>query len=141
MKSTIVYFDSITESKYGFLRGLIAFIGLIIFIIFLYLFDTFILNNKHNLSPKNITKIIIFSIIFSLLICSAIGVFITKNIYGAWLYGTLIGFVVGFSIFSVYSIISKPSIKLFIVAILFTFISGIICLITNLISQHNDWIK
>jgi uncharacterized membrane protein len=95
MKTELIFFDSIENSMKGTVRGLIAFISLIIFD-----FIWFSLSSKT--VYKSITKKpinIYATILVYLVICSAIGVQLPKTYSEALVYGLLVGFVI-YSVFN-----------------------------------------
>ena len=104
MKTELIFFDSIENSKKGTERCLIAFLSLAIFDLIWF-----------SLSSKNVYKTvkkkpnIYCSILTYLILCSAIGVQLPKNYKEALVYGLLVGFVV-YSIFNLtsYSIFNWP---------------------------------
>lgn len=95
MKTTLIFFDTLENSKEGTMRGLIAFISLIIF-------DFIWFSVSKNKIYKSITKkpINIFASIFVyFILCSAIAVQLPKTYTESLVYGLLVGFVV-YSVFN-----------------------------------------
>ena len=87
MKTKLIFFDNIEESKKGTLRGLVAITVLIILdLIWFKIMDY---------SPIITKKFNYISAIFTyILLCSAIGVQQPNSIEEAVVYGALIGFVI-----------------------------------------------
>ena len=86
VKSTIVYFGSLAESKKGLQRTLIAF-----FVMWICLFFMF-------KSRSSISKVAVASAATALVLVSAIGVQLPRSLKEAALYGALVGLVVSVSI-------------------------------------------
>ena len=87
MKTQLIFFDNIEESKKGTLRGLVAIAVLIILdLIWFQVMDY---------SPIITKKFNYFSAIFTyILLCSAIGVQQPNSVEEAMVYGALLGFVI-----------------------------------------------
>jgi uncharacterized membrane protein len=87
MKTQLIFFDNIEESKKGTLRGLVAITVLIILdLIWFKVMDY---------SPIITKKFNYFSAIFTyILLCSAIGVQQPNSVEEAIVYGALLGFVI-----------------------------------------------
>lgn len=88
MKTQLIYFDSFENSMKGTIRGLIAFITLII--IDLIRFSLMKITNKNNNVPTNIYSMILVYLI----LCSAIGVQLPSKYSEALVFGCLVGLVV-----------------------------------------------
>ena len=87
MKTQLIFFDSIAESKKGTLRGLIVIISLIIF-------DLLFFSFTKNYYPVT-KKINYFStFLVFLILCSALAVQQPNNYNEALVYSLLVGFVV-----------------------------------------------
>tara|TARA_B100001093_G_C26765959_1_gene987911 strand:- start:838 stop:1236 length:399 start_codon:yes stop_codon:yes gene_type:complete len=104
MKTELIFFDSIENSKKGTKRGLIAFISLIIFDFIWFSFSSKNIYKSIEKKPNIYCSILIY-----LILCSAIAVQLPKNYKEALVYGLLVGFVV-YSIFNLtsYSIFNWP---------------------------------
>lgn len=101
MKTELIFFDSFENSKKGTVRGLVAFISLII--IDLIWFSISKNNIYNNVSLKHsITRTLINSSLVYLVLCSAIGVQLPKSYNEALVYGMLVGFVT-YSVFNLTS--------------------------------------
>ena len=101
MKTKLIFFDSINESKKGTMRGLIVIISLIFFDLLF-----FKITNKYNPITKKLNYFRTFLVY--LILCSAIAVQQPNNYSEAFVYSLLIGFVI-------YSIILLKEWKLSIV--------------------------
>ena len=101
MKTELIFFDSFQNSKKGTVRGLVAFISLIIFDLIWFSISK---NNIYsNVSLKHsITRTLINSSLVYLVLCSAIGVQLPKSYNEALVYGMLVGFVT-YSVFNLTS--------------------------------------
>lgn len=101
MKTELIFFDSFENSKKGTVRGLVAFISLIIFDLIWFSISK---NNIYsNVSLKHsITRTLINSSLVYLVLCSAIGVQLPKSYNEALVYGMLVGFVT-YSVFNLTS--------------------------------------
>tara|TARA_Y100000389_G_C17122685_1_gene346225 strand:- start:123 stop:527 length:405 start_codon:yes stop_codon:yes gene_type:complete len=89
MKTTLIYFDTIENSKKGTLRGLVAIITLILCdLIWFQILDY----KKEGGVTKKFNYISAF--LAWLLICSAIGVQLPSTYKEAVVYGILVGFVI-----------------------------------------------
>lgn len=101
MKTELIFFDSFENSKKGTVRGLVAFISLIIFDLIWFSISK---NNIYsNVSLKHsLTRTLINSSLVYLVLCSAIGVQLPKNYNEALVYGMLVGFVT-YSVFNLTS--------------------------------------
>tara|TARA_Y100000590_G_C15495938_1_gene929646 strand:+ start:303 stop:698 length:396 start_codon:yes stop_codon:yes gene_type:complete len=89
MKTTLVYFDTLEQSKKGLLRGTIAFFSLIILDALWFYFNknlySSVVTKKFNLLPALAVWIIL---------CSALAVQLPNSLKEAAVYGILVGFVV-----------------------------------------------
>lgn len=87
MKTQLIFFDNIEESRKGTLRGLVAIITLITLDMLWF--------KVMDYSPIITKKVNYISAIFTyLLLCSAIGVQQPNSLNEAMVYGALIGFVI-----------------------------------------------
>ena len=101
MKTELIFFDSFENSKKGTVRGLVAFISLIIFDLIWFSISK---NNIYNnvLLKHSITRTLINSSLVYLVLCSAISVQLPKSYNEALVYGMLVGFVT-YSVFNLTS--------------------------------------
>ena len=114
MKTDLVFFDGLHSSKHGTLRGLIAFI-LLILISSLWFFLTYNCIYKSSVQNLNFTvysaRTILSCIVIYLLICSALGVQLPSSWYNAFVYGSLVGVVVfGVSNLTIFALVGDYSI-------------------------------
>lgn len=91
MKTELIFFDSVKNSINGTIRGLIAFITLIIFDIIRF--------SATKTYPKNIFAMLLVYLI----ICSAIGVQLPKTYKETFVYSMLVGFVI-YSVLNLYNL-------------------------------------
>jgi len=91
MKTQLIFFDKFENSANGVVRGLIAFISLVIFDII-----RFSITNN---TPNNIYAMALVYLI----ICSAIAVQLPKTYAETLVYGLLVGFVV-YSVLNLYNL-------------------------------------
>jgi len=119
MRTELIFFDSIEESKKGTVRGFIAFISLILFDIIWFSISK---NNVYKTVNKKIN--IYVSLLIYIIICSAIAVQLPKTYKEALTYGLLVGFVI-YSVFNLtsYIIFEWP----FTTAIIDTIVGTINC--------------
>lgn len=109
MMTKLIFFDTFENSKKGIIRGLIAFISLIIFDIIWFSLSskyTAVYNSvKDNniLSKRNIIPIFLIYLIM----CSAIAVQLPGSFKEALVYGLLVGFVI-YSVFNLTSYVLFP---------------------------------
>lgn len=99
VKSTIVYFGSLAESKKGLQRTLIAF-----FVMWICLFFMF-------KSRSSISKVAVASAATALVLVSAIGVQLPRSLKEAALYGALVGLVVSVSIAATAAVMFSASME------------------------------
>jgi len=101
MKTQLIFFDSIDESKKGTLRGLIVIISLIIFDLIWFYFT-----KRYYPITKKVNYFTAF--LSYLILCSAIAVQQPGNYLEALVYSALVGFVV-YGIFNLtnYSILAE----------------------------------
>ena len=104
MMTKLIFFDTFENSKKGIIRGLIAFISLIIFDIIWFSLSSKYTTIYNSVKSNNIlTKRNIIPIfLVYLIMCSAIAVQIPNSFKEALVYGLLVGFVV-YSIFNLIS--------------------------------------
>ena len=113
MMTKLIFFDTFENSKKGIIRGLIAFISLIVFDIIWFSLSskyTKVYNSvKDNniLSKRNIIPIFLVYLIM----CSAIAVQLPSSFKEALVYGLLVGFVI-YSVFNLTSYVLFPNWKL-----------------------------
>ena len=109
----LIFFDTFENSKKGIIRGLIAFISLIIFDIIWFSLSSKYTTIYNSVKSNNIlTKRNIIPIfLVYLIMCSAIAVQIPNSFKEALVYGLLVGFVI-YSVFNLTSYVLFPNWKL-----------------------------
>lgn len=144
MKTELVFFDGLHQSKNGTLRGLIAFILLMAFSS-LWFFITYDWMYKSSIQKLNSSlfsaRTIISFILIYLLVCSALAVQIPSSWDNALVYGLLVGLVVfGVANLAFIAIIEDYSILTAIVDTMFAMIMcGIVSVCVYHISKTAGW--
>jgi uncharacterized membrane protein len=144
MKTELVFFDSLHQSKNGTFRGLVAFVLLLsISALWFYItYNAIYKSSMQSLNPnfRSIRSWISYIIIYVLL-CSALAVQLPSSCNNALVYGLLVGLVVfGITNFVFVSLMKDYSITTAIIDTLFGIVMcGIVSLCVYYISKKVGW--